>query len=177
MTTPAFDSALLQPINAFLSCPTPDEWVAEAVKPQNLEGLLIDHCNCELKAAQTAMLLIRRYAVDKANGELLLAWLKPYEDFVYRQQGDGNFDRLHTGLKKMIQSHGETDFADELVNKMVLLIKEELHHFQQVLEIMQSRGITYRNVGAGRYARGSGHLGEQRGTERDTVGGNQWSAE
>ena len=37
---------------------------------------------------------------------------------------------------------------------MVLLIKEELHHFQQVLDIMTSRGIEYSNVRAGRYAKG-----------------------
>ena len=37
---------------------------------------------------------------------------------------------------------------------MVLLIKEELHHFYQVLEIMQSRGIEYQNIRAGRYAKG-----------------------
>jgi tRNA-(ms[2]io[6]A)-hydroxylase len=36
---------------------------------------------------------------------------------------------------------------------MVLLIKEELHHFQQVWEIMQSRGVTYDNLTASRYAR------------------------
>ena len=37
---------------------------------------------------------------------------------------------------------------------MVLLIKEELHHFQQVWEIMQNRGIAYDNLTASRYARG-----------------------
>ena len=147
-------SSLLTPINQFLQCPTPQSWIDEAVKPANLPVLLVDHCNCELKAAQTAMLLIRRYAVDKENGEVLLAWLKPYEDFVYRQQGDGNFTNAHSGLKKMIQSHGQNPFADDLVNRMVLLIKEELHHFVQVLEILQARGIDYHNVGAGRYARG-----------------------
>ena len=35
-----------------------------------------------------------------------------------------------------------------------MLIKEELHHFQQVLDIMTSRGIEYKNVRAGRYAKG-----------------------
>ena len=37
---------------------------------------------------------------------------------------------------------------------MVLLIKEELHHFSQVLEIMQARGIPYRKITASRYAKG-----------------------
>ena len=37
---------------------------------------------------------------------------------------------------------------------MVLLIKEELHHFYQVLEIMAARDIPYENIRAGRYAKG-----------------------
>lgn len=37
---------------------------------------------------------------------------------------------------------------------MVLLIKEELHHFYQVLEIMTTRGIKYQSISAGRYAKG-----------------------
>ncbi|NMH61266.1 tRNA-(ms[2]io[6]A)-hydroxylase [Alteromonas sp. MYP5] len=103
-------------------------------------------------------MLIRRYAVDEVNAAELLAWLKPYEDYVYRQVGDGNFEGKHSGLKKMISANGVHSFGDDLVEKMVLLIKEELHHFQQVLEIMQSRGIAYANVSAGRYARGMRHV-------------------
>ena len=64
---------LLQPINAFLQCPTPQAWIEEAVKPDNLPNLLRDHANCELKAAQTAILLLRWYAVDKPSGDVLLA--------------------------------------------------------------------------------------------------------
>ena len=41
---------------------------------------------CELKAAQTAMYLIRKYAVDKESGDALLAWLAPYEEFIYRKK-------------------------------------------------------------------------------------------
>lgn len=37
---------------------------------------------------------------------------------------------------------------------MVLLIKEELHHFLQVLGIMQARGIPYRKITDSRYAKG-----------------------
>jgi tRNA isopentenyl-2-thiomethyl-A-37 hydroxylase MiaE len=33
---------------------------------------------CELKAAQNAMLLVRRYVADKADADELLACLKPY---------------------------------------------------------------------------------------------------
>ncbi len=41
---------LLDPINHFLQCETPSEWVEEAKKPENLPTILIDHLLCELKA-------------------------------------------------------------------------------------------------------------------------------
>lgn len=146
-------STLLEPINQFLNCTTPQSWIDEAVKPENLSTLLVDHANCELKAAQTAMLLLRRYAVDKESSDALLEWLKPFEDFVYRKIGDGDFSQ-HVNLSKKLISKSNFEHGDELIAKMVLLIKEELHHFQQVIEIMQSRGIEYISLKASRYARG-----------------------
>lgn len=146
-------SILLKPINQFLQCPTPQSWIEEAIKPENLQTLLIDHANCELKAAQTAMLLLRRYAVDQESSDALLAWLKPYEDFVYRKIGHGDFSN-YVNLSKKLISKSDFEHGDELISKMVLLIKEELHHFQQVWEIMQSRGVSYDNLTASRYARG-----------------------
>jgi tRNA-(ms[2]io[6]A)-hydroxylase len=144
---------LLEPIDAFLHCQTPQAWIDEAIKPENFPALIIDHANCELKAAQTAMLLLRRYAVDQTSGDALLAWLKPYEDFVYRKVGNGDFSEQVSLSKKLI-SKSDFEYGDDLIDKMVLLIKEELHHFQQVWEIMQSRGVAYENLTASRYARG-----------------------
>lgn len=144
---------LLSPINSFLQCPTPQRWIDEAVKTEHLPTLLVDHANCELKAAQTAMLLLRRYSVDKASGEALLEWLKPFEDFVYRKIGDGDFSQ-HVNLSKKLISKSNFEHGDELIAKMVLLIKEELHHFQQVVELMQARDIDYISIRASRYARG-----------------------
>lgn len=56
----------MQAINEFLLCETPDAWVAQAIKEPEL--LLVDHANCEKKAASTALNLMYRY-VD--NFELL----------------------------------------------------------------------------------------------------------
>jgi tRNA-(ms[2]io[6]A)-hydroxylase len=39
---------LLTPILSFLKCETPQEWIDEAIKPENLNVLLIDHLICEL---------------------------------------------------------------------------------------------------------------------------------
>jgi tRNA-(ms[2]io[6]A)-hydroxylase len=46
-------------LDDFLACSTPDEWINSALKNQDL--LLIDHANCEKKAAAAAMHLIHRY--------------------------------------------------------------------------------------------------------------------
>ena len=43
----------------FLRCPTPEAWLDAA--ESNLETLLIDHANCEKKAAGTALSLMYRY--------------------------------------------------------------------------------------------------------------------
>ena len=43
-----YDKSLLEPINSFLQCETPDEWIEEAKKPENLSVILRDHLMCEL---------------------------------------------------------------------------------------------------------------------------------
>ncbi len=93
----------MKTIHEFLLCETPDSWIEQAL--QHPELLLIDHANCEKKAAGTALNLMYRY-VD-------------------------NFD---------------------LLNKMSRLAREELRHFEQVLAIMQSRGIEYQQITPARYA-------------------------
>ena len=50
------------PVQAFLGCATPDAWINSAIK--DLPTLLIDHANCEKKAASTALTLMYRY-IDK----------------------------------------------------------------------------------------------------------------
>jgi len=145
---------LLAPIRQFLHCETPHAWVEQAIKPDNLEIVLLDHLVCELKAAQSALFLIRRYAVDTASGDALLAWLQPYEDFTYRQRGDWRQLARGDKLSKQMIARSNSPYSAELIDKMVLLIKEELHHFYQVLEIMERYGIGYRNITSSRYARG-----------------------
>jgi len=47
-----------------LDTPTPEEWLDEAVK--RLPEMLLDHANCELKAASTALAFLYRYP-DRSN--------------------------------------------------------------------------------------------------------------
>ncbi|KUJ84948.1 tRNA-(ms[2]io[6]A)-hydroxylase [Microbulbifer flavimaris] len=95
----------LSAIHDFLLCPTPDAWVQAALAEPAL--MLVDHANCEKKAAGTALNLMFRYL----------------DDF-------------------------------ELLNKMSRLAREELRHFEQVLAIMEKRGIKYPHISASRYAAG-----------------------
>lgn len=55
----AVSSAIPDNIAAFVATPTPQAWVDEALG--RLPELLLDHANCELKAASTALGLIYRY--------------------------------------------------------------------------------------------------------------------
>ncbi len=116
-----FARADLAAIDEFLPCPTPQAWLARALEEQEI--LLIDHANCEKKAAATAMNLLYRYV-------------------------------------------GHTD----LLRKMSQLAREELLHFEQVVEIMSERGVKYRPLTASRYAAGlREHVRKQDVAGRDAV--------
>ncbi len=93
----------MKTITEFLLCDTPDVWITKA--KDHPELLLIDHANCEKKAAGTALNMMYRYV----------------DDF-------------------------------ELLNKMSRLAREELRHFEQVIAIMEDRGIKYEQITSARYA-------------------------
>lgn len=105
LDTPDGEDLLPAELMSFLPCATPDAWVAWALA--NPELLLIDHAQCEKKAASTAMSLLYRY-VDQPL----------------------------------------------LLTKMSQLAREELLHFEQVVKLMEARGIVYRHISASRYAEG-----------------------
>ncbi|GGE43912.1 tRNA-(ms[2]io[6]A)-hydroxylase [Halopseudomonas oceani] len=58
------DAMLPDELLAFLPCRTPDAWIEQALAHPDI--LLIDHANCEKKAASTALMLMFRY-VDKPD--------------------------------------------------------------------------------------------------------------
>lgn len=107
----------LEEIRDFLPCATPDAWYDAAL--QNLDTLLIDHANCEKKAAATAMNLMYQHV---ANQELMIT--------------------------------------------MSRLAREELLHFQQVVEILGARKIPYLRLGPSRYAAGLRALIADRGSNQ-----------
>ena len=60
----AVDFQLPGSVATFLDTPTPEEWLDEAVK--RLPEMLLDHANCEIKAASTALAFLYRYP-DRSN--------------------------------------------------------------------------------------------------------------
>ncbi|MET3704173.1 tRNA isopentenyl-2-thiomethyl-A-37 hydroxylase MiaE [Citrobacter sp. UYEF32] len=145
---------ILSPVLHFLHCPTPQAWIDKARDPQNLPLLLTDHMVCELKAAQTAMLLVRKYVADKSGADALLEWLKPYEAFTFLEGPEPDFVALHKQIAKGAMPKADDPWGRALIDSMVLLIKEELHHFWQVREAMLARNIPYVKITASRYAKG-----------------------
>ena len=53
------NAAVPEEIDAFLTVPTPDAWVEAALA--RIPDMLLDHANCELKAASTALGFLYRY--------------------------------------------------------------------------------------------------------------------
>jgi len=145
---------ILSPIHTFLHCPTPQAWIDKARDPANLPLLLTDHMVCELKAAQTAMLLVRKYVADKSGSDTLLEWLKPYEAFTFREGPEPDFVALHRQIGKGVMPQTNDPWGRLLIDSMVLLIKEELLHFWQVREAMTVRNIPYVKIPASRYDKG-----------------------
>jgi tRNA-(ms[2]io[6]A)-hydroxylase len=95
----------VQVVTEFLTVDTPAAWFQAAA--DNLPVLLMDHANCEKKAASTALSMMYRY-----------------------------IEYPH------------------LLQKMSSLAREELRHFEQVLELMTDYGIVYEQINSGRYAQG-----------------------
>lgn len=73
---------MLPEINDFLGCSTPLAWVEAALSQQDV--MLLDHKNCELKAASTALSLITKYGqhIDLINYMSRLA----REELVHHEQ-------------------------------------------------------------------------------------------
>lgn len=145
---------LLEPINNFLKCSTPDSWIEEARKPENLSVILRDHLLCELKASQSAVFLLKRYVLTDEGKEQITQLVEPYELFAYKGMGSLETLKGKSNISKSIKPKDGCSYGQDMIDKMVLLIREELHHFYQVLEIIESQGLEYRPITASRYAKG-----------------------
>lgn len=113
----------LPEIHEFLGCRTPDAWITAALADQ--QTLLIDHKNCEFKAASTALSLMAKYStyVDLLNAMSRLA----REELVHHEQvlrimkrrkiglRPVSAARYASGLRKMVRTHEPHKLVDTLV--------------------------------------------------------------
>jgi len=114
---------VLAEIREFLLCPTPDAWVKEALQQQDM--LLIDHANCEKKAASTAMNLLYRY-IDREDllkkmSQLAREELLHFEQVVGIMKERGvayrhvSSSRYASGLRELVRKGGEEELVDVLI--------------------------------------------------------------
>ncbi|WP_455887357.1 tRNA isopentenyl-2-thiomethyl-A-37 hydroxylase MiaE [Pseudomonas rustica] len=115
--------SLIPEIDAFLGCPTPDAWIEAALADQ--ETLLIDHKNCEFKAASTALSLMAKYNthLDLINmmSRLAREELVHHEQVLRLMKRRGvplrpvSAGRYASGLRRLVRAHEPVKLVDTLV--------------------------------------------------------------
>jgi len=114
---------LLAPILAFLQCETPQAWLQSALDNQDI--MLIDHCNCEKKAASTALSLIYRYTEKDAllmkMSKLAREELRHFEQVLKIMKDRGvryatiSPSRYAKGLIKHVRTYEPAALIDKLI--------------------------------------------------------------
>ncbi|MFT7130698.1 MAG: tRNA-(ms[2]io[6]A)-hydroxylase [Gammaproteobacteria bacterium] len=110
-------------IESFLLCKTPDVWVESALNNQAL--MLIDHANCEKKAASTALNLMYRY-VEKYDlltkmSKLAREELRHFEQVIAIMKARGieyiqlSASRYANGMRKGMRTHEPEKLIDTLI--------------------------------------------------------------
>lgn len=113
----------ITPITDFLLCRTPKAWIDRAL--QEPEILLIDHANCEKKAASTALNLMYRYTdhLDVLNKMSRLAReeLRHFEQVIAIMKKRGieyvyvSAARYASGLHQHVAKHEPQKMVDTLI--------------------------------------------------------------
>ena len=159
-SVPSSPESLLQPILDFLLCETPTAWIQAALVNQDL--LLIDHLNCEKKAASMAMSLIHKY---RERGDLLVKMARlAREELLHFTQvlaiinkrgihyGHVTASRYGAGFQRHIRTHEPAALVDKLIigayiearscerfAKLAPYLDDELEQFYRSLLKSESR--------------------------------------
>ncbi len=151
-------------INSFLRCATPQRWLEAAV--EHVDLLLIDHANCEKKAAGTAMNLMYRYVSNfsllNKMSRLAREELKHFEQVIAIMQKRGfeypqlTASRYAAELRKPIRTSDPGRLVDTLIVGAIIearscerfaklgpLLDEELDKFYSSL--LKSEARHYRD--------------------------------
>lgn len=116
---------LVAGIQAFLPCTTPDAWVEVALQRDQEPRLLIDHANCEKKAAATALALMHRYTDNlvllNKMSRLAREELRHFEQVIKIMSARGvtyeplSASRYAQGLHKGVRRHEPGRLIDTLI--------------------------------------------------------------
>lgn len=155
---------VLREIDKFLPCKTPDLWLQNAI--DNPELLLIDHANCEKKAASTAVNLTFRYIdnFDLLNKMSRLAReeMRHFEQVIAIMKRRGivyrpiSASRYAEGLRSLVRANEPHKLVDILLvgaliearscerfARLAPLLDAELETFY--LSLLKSEGRHYRD--------------------------------
>ncbi|MET1078394.1 MAG: tRNA isopentenyl-2-thiomethyl-A-37 hydroxylase MiaE [Pseudomonas sp.] len=114
---------MLTEVHQFLGCRTPTAWVEVALQQQ--EVMLLDHKNCEFKAASTALSMIAKYATHTdligTMSKLAREELRHHEQVLSLLKRRGialrplSAARYASGLRKAVRTHEPVKLVDTLV--------------------------------------------------------------
>jgi tRNA-(ms[2]io[6]A)-hydroxylase len=114
---------MLAEIHDFLGCRTPHAWVEAALA--DLTTLLLDHKNCEFKAASTALSMIARYPVHTDLISMMSRLAREelvHHEQVMRLMKKRKIDlqpltagRYASALRKQVRTHEPVKLVDTLV--------------------------------------------------------------
>lgn len=153
----------LDRVSGFLLCRTPEEWIHSAISQPEL--LLIDHANCEKKAASTALNLMYRYVDDfeilNKMSRLAREELRHFEQVIAIMQrrnityAPANASRYASELRKQVRTFEPARLVDTLIcgaiiearscerfASLVPFLDDELAHFYTSLLKSEARHFT-----------------------------------
>ena len=116
--------AIVDEIRGFLHVPTPDAWVSHALG--DLGTLLVDHANCEYKAAATGMSLITKYRhlprLQRLMARLVREEMLHYEQVLLFMERMGvEFRPLSASrYARTLRESARTDEAGRLVDLLII---------------------------------------------------------
>lgn len=115
---------MIPEIEAFLLCETPRSWIDQAL--QHPEELLIDHANCEKKAAGTALTLMFRYAekeeLQQKMSRLAREELRHFEQVtaIMKKRGIRYRQLSASEYAKRMHQHAATQEPGRLIDTLII---------------------------------------------------------
>jgi tRNA-(ms[2]io[6]A)-hydroxylase len=115
---------MISEIEAFLLCETPQAWIEQAL--HHPEELLIDHANCEKKAAGTALTLMFRYAekedLQQKMSRLAREELRHFEQVtaIMKKRGIRYRQLSASEYAKRLHQHARVEEPGRLIDTLII---------------------------------------------------------